>query len=169
MSTPIPLPLFKTALTDLPLDSLYAKYHELGNQMRHLERSNKELEGFVGDKECEEARVENGVVLGRFREMRGGIRWEVCGVRGVRWGGGDGEDVGVEEEGEGVEGRRDGGERGRDGEGVEERRNGGGGGRTGMNREGERERERRNGGGSGGTGMNGNTGDDGDDGEGVHL
>jgi hypothetical protein len=105
---PISPAQFRPAITDLPLENLFAKASEITNSITHLERSNAQLQTYsdsirsdttidgglreeVGDRECLEAIRENEVVIGRSRERLGLLREEVQ-RRGARWPGemGDG-------------------------------------------------------------------------------
>jgi hypothetical protein len=99
---PISPTQFQQAITDLPLENLFAKAAEITNSIIHLERSNAQLQSYsdsiradttisgdvreeVGDKECLDAIRENEVVIGRSRERLGLLREEVE-RRGARWG-----------------------------------------------------------------------------------
>ncbi|KAH9865441.1 hypothetical protein J1614_009025 [Plenodomus biglobosus] len=127
---PITPTRFASALTTLPLSSLYAKHAELSNQIAHLEASNQQLEAFArdnDDRECYEALLENREVLARFEERRGLIVREVGVVRGLPWRPDGEEGVGVSvAEGDGngngraagVEGAMGGGEVRRGGDGA---------------------------------------------------
>ncbi|KKY17793.1 hypothetical protein UCRPC4_g05426 [Phaeomoniella chlamydospora] len=85
---PISPAQFATALETLPLGNLYAKALELRNSLLHLQRSNEELRVFSqeagGDRDCEEAIMENEEVMDRMRERIGIIRDEVE-KRGASW------------------------------------------------------------------------------------
>lgn len=92
-STPIPPSQFSQALQDLPLESLYAKTHELNNSIAHLQRSNAALQEYSdsikndgsidarvraeGDQDCIDAIRENEVVIARQRERVVLIKGEV--------------------------------------------------------------------------------------------
>ncbi|CAE7010144.1 hypothetical protein CFE70_001848 [Pyrenophora teres f. teres 0-1] len=87
-ATPITFTRFSQALSDLSVESLYAKYSEITNQLAHLESSNKQLEEFArdnDDRDCYEALLENRVVMKRFEERREAIVNEVSIVRGLPW------------------------------------------------------------------------------------
>jgi len=87
-AAPITFTRFSQALPDLSVESLYAKYSELTNQLAHLESSNKQLEEFArenDDRDCYEALLENRVVMKRFEERREAIVNEVGVVRGLPW------------------------------------------------------------------------------------
>lgn len=87
-AAPITFARFSKALEDLSVESLYAKYSELTNQLTHLESSNKQLEEFArehDDKDCYEALMENKQVMKRFEERREAIKHEVRDVRGLPW------------------------------------------------------------------------------------
>jgi TolA-binding protein len=87
-SAPITFERFSKALEDLPVESLYAKYTELSNQIRHLESSNVQLEDFArehDDRDCYEALLENRQVMKRFEERKALIMHEVKDVRGLPW------------------------------------------------------------------------------------
>ncbi|KAF1941806.1 hypothetical protein EJ02DRAFT_454795 [Clathrospora elynae] len=87
-AAPITFTRFSAALSDLSVESLYAKYSELTNQLTHLESSNKQLEEFArenDDRDCYEALLENRVVMKRFEERKELIRNEVQDVRGLPW------------------------------------------------------------------------------------
>jgi hypothetical protein len=87
-AAPITFTRFSAALSDLPIESLYAKYSELSNQTTHLEDSNKQLEEFArenDDRDCYEALLENRQVVKRFEERKEAIRHEVSVVRGLPW------------------------------------------------------------------------------------
>lgn len=107
-SHPINPTAFASALTSLPLGSLYTKGAEIQNSISHLQRSNLELEQYIqeapgGDNDCEEAVKENEVVIERMRERIDLLKVEVEG-RGQSWMGGEEEgDV----DGEGGEGGND--------------------------------------------------------------
>ena len=88
-SRPIAAEAFAAALTELPLSAVYAKALEIQNSKVHLERSNAELRLFIqetpgGDKDCEEAVVENEDVIKRMVERIALVRAEVEG-RGQKW------------------------------------------------------------------------------------
>lgn len=88
-SRPISPEAFAAALTELPLSAVYAKALEIHNSMAHLERSNAELRLFIqetpgGDKDCEEAVVENEDVIKRMQERIVLVRAEVE-RRGQKW------------------------------------------------------------------------------------
>jgi hypothetical protein len=97
---PITPSRFSSALTDLPISSLYAKHAELTNNIAHMQSSNKQLEDFArenDDRDCYEALVENRQVIKRFEERIGLIRKEVVEIRGLPWrpqGGEDEEKIG---------------------------------------------------------------------------
>lgn len=87
-ATPITPARFASALTDLPISSLYAKHAELTNNIAHLESSNKQLEDFArehDDRDCYEALLENRQVMKSFNERMDLIRKEVEEVRGLPW------------------------------------------------------------------------------------
>jgi TolA-binding protein len=87
-AAPITFTRFSKALEDLSVESLYAKYSELTNQLTHLESSNKQLEEFArenDDRDCYEALLENKQVVKRFEERREAIKNEVKDVRGLPW------------------------------------------------------------------------------------
>ncbi|KAF2182178.1 hypothetical protein K469DRAFT_246045 [Zopfia rhizophila CBS 207.26] len=87
-SLPITASRFATALTDLPLSSLYAKASELRNSIAHLQKSNVELQEWVekeGDKDCYEAYVENQEVIKRMEERIEMVKKEVTEIRGLPW------------------------------------------------------------------------------------
>jgi hypothetical protein len=87
-AAPITFERFSKALEDLPVESLYAKYSELTNQITHLESSNKQLEEFArenDDRDCYEALLENRQVMKKFEERKELIRHEVNVVRGLPW------------------------------------------------------------------------------------
>jgi len=87
-ATPITAARFASALTDLPISSLYAKHAELTNNITHLESSNKQLEDFArenDDRDCYEALLENRQVMKNFNERMDLIRKEVEEVRGLPW------------------------------------------------------------------------------------
>lgn len=87
-AVPITFTRFSKALEDLSVESLYAKYSELTNQLTHLESSNKQLEEFArenDDRDCYEALMENKQVIKRFEERREAIKNEVKDVRGLPW------------------------------------------------------------------------------------
>lgn len=87
-AAPITFARFSKALEDLSVESLYAKYSELTNQLTHLESSNKQLEEFArehDDKDCYEALMENKQVMKRFEERKEAIKHEVRDVRGLPW------------------------------------------------------------------------------------
>ncbi|KAF2032548.1 hypothetical protein EK21DRAFT_37610, partial [Setomelanomma holmii] len=70
-ATPITPARFASALTDLPIDAIYAKHAELRNNITHMESSNKLLEDFArdnDDRDCYEALLENRQVIKRFEE-----------------------------------------------------------------------------------------------------
>ncbi|KAH7388640.1 hypothetical protein BKA66DRAFT_384207, partial [Pyrenochaeta sp. MPI-SDFR-AT-0127] len=76
---PITPSRFASALSDLPISSLYAKHAELTNQITHLESSNKQLEDFArenDDRDCYEALLENRQVMKRFEERKELIKKE---------------------------------------------------------------------------------------------
>jgi hypothetical protein len=97
---PITAAAFASALTDLPVENLYAKAFELNNSIAHLEQSNTQLKEYSdsikndaslaedvrreGDRDCEDAIKENDVVIARQRERIGLLRAEVE-RRGGRW------------------------------------------------------------------------------------
>jgi hypothetical protein len=85
---PITPARFASALTELPISSLYAKHAELTNNIAHLESSNKQLEDFArenDDRDCYEALLENRQVMKNFNERMELIRKEVEEVRGLPW------------------------------------------------------------------------------------
>ncbi|EMD88317.1 hypothetical protein COCC4DRAFT_57199 [Bipolaris maydis ATCC 48331] len=87
-AAPISFTRFSKALEDLSVESLYAKYSELTNQLMHLESSNQQLEEFArehDDKDCYEALLENKQVIKRFEERKEAIKHEVQDVRGLPW------------------------------------------------------------------------------------
>ncbi|KAJ8114027.1 hypothetical protein OPT61_g3990 [Boeremia exigua] len=87
-SRPITAARFATALTELPISSLYAKHAELSNNITHLESSNKQLEDYArenDDRDCYEALLENRQVMKNFNERMDMIRKEVEEVRGLPW------------------------------------------------------------------------------------
>lgn len=87
-AVPITPARFRTALEDLSISSLYAKYAELQNSIAHMESSNKQLEDFArenDDRECYEALLENKEVIKRFLERIELIKTEVIEVRGLPW------------------------------------------------------------------------------------
>lgn len=87
-ATPISAARFASALTDLPISSLYAKHVELTNNIAHLESSNKQLEDFArenDDRDCYEALLENRQVMKNFKERMDLIRKEVEEIRGLPW------------------------------------------------------------------------------------
>ena len=104
---PITAAAFASALTDLPVENLYAKAFELNNSIAHLERSNTQLKEYSdsikndaslaedvqreGDRDCEDAIKENDVVIARQRERIGLLKAEVE-RRGGRWHEAGGED-----------------------------------------------------------------------------
>ena len=114
---PITAAAFASALTDLPVENLYAKAFELNNSIAHLEHSNTQLKEYSdsikndsslaedvrreGDQDCEDAIKENDVVIARQRERIGLLRAEVE-RRGGRWheAGGEERPNGHVEEGE---------------------------------------------------------------------
>jgi hypothetical protein len=128
-TTPISPTRFASALSDLPIDSIYAKHAELRNSIAHMQSSNKQLEDYArdnDDRECYEAVLENRLVIKRFEERIDLLRREVVEVRGLPW-------KPREEEGEaeGGDGRavREGGNGGEggvitNGHGSQEQRNG---------------------------------------------
>ncbi|KAH8727580.1 hypothetical protein GQ44DRAFT_577462, partial [Phaeosphaeriaceae sp. PMI808] len=68
---PISRSRFASALSDLPIESVYAKYAELRNSITHMESSNKQLEDYArdnDDRDCYEALLENKQVITRFLE-----------------------------------------------------------------------------------------------------
>lgn len=97
---PITAAAFASALTDLPVENLYAKAFELSNSIAHLEHSNTQLKEYSdsikndaslaedvrreGDRDCEDAIRENDVVIARQRERIGLLKAEVE-RRGGRW------------------------------------------------------------------------------------
>ncbi|KAK2852140.1 hypothetical protein FQN49_005330 [Arthroderma sp. PD_2] len=88
-SRPIDPAAFAEAIQDLPLSSVFAKIAELENSTAHLEQSNVELRKFIqetpgGDKDCEEAVVENEGVIERMRERVHLVKLELE-RRGERW------------------------------------------------------------------------------------
>lgn len=88
-SLPITAAAFSAALKDLTIPSLYAKVSELHNSIAHLEQSNIELRQFLegepdGDKDCEEAIVENDEVVKRMLERIDLVKAEVE-ARGQQW------------------------------------------------------------------------------------
>ena len=87
-NTPITLTRFASALSDLPIDSIYAKYAELRNNIAHMESSNKQLEDYArenDDRDCYEALLENRQVIKRFLERIEALKREVGEVRGLPW------------------------------------------------------------------------------------
>ncbi|CAG5156718.1 uncharacterized protein ALTATR162_LOCUS4514 [Alternaria atra] len=87
-AAPITFTRFSKALEDLSVESLYAKYSEITNQLTHLESSNKQLEEFArenDDRDCYEALLENKQVMKRFEDRREAIKNEVKDVRGLPW------------------------------------------------------------------------------------
>jgi hypothetical protein len=116
---PITAAAFASALTDLPVENLYAKVFELNNSIAHLEHSNTQLKEYSdsikndsslaedvrreGDRDCEDAIKENDVVIARQRERIGLLKAEVE-RRGGRWheAGGEERPNGHVEEGEEV-------------------------------------------------------------------
>jgi TolA-binding protein len=87
-SAPITFERFSKALEDLSVESLYAKYTELSNQITHLTSSNVQLEEFArehDDRDCYEALLENRQVMKRFEERKALIMHEVKDVRGLPW------------------------------------------------------------------------------------
>jgi hypothetical protein len=123
---PITAAAFASALTDLPVENLYAKAFELNNSIAHLEHSNTQLKEYSdsikndsslaedvrreGDRDCEDAIKENDVVIARQRERIGLLKAEVE-RRGGRWheAGGEERPNGQVEEEEVVAGRGSGG------------------------------------------------------------
>jgi hypothetical protein len=97
---PITLTRFASALSDLPIDAIYAKHTELRSNIAHMEASNVQLEDFArenDDRDCYEALMENRATIKRFEERIVALQEEVV-ARGLRW-------RPVEEEGkEGVNG-----------------------------------------------------------------
>jgi hypothetical protein len=97
---PITPAAFAAALTDLPVENLYAKAFELSNSIAHLEHSNTQLQEYSdsikndtslsedvrrdGDRDCEEAIKENDVVISRQKERIGLLKAEVE-RRGGSW------------------------------------------------------------------------------------
>jgi hypothetical protein len=84
---PITLTRFASALSDLPIDAIYAKHTELRNNIAHMEASNVQLEDFArenDDRDCYEALMENRATIKRFEERIVALREEVVG-RGLRW------------------------------------------------------------------------------------
>ena len=115
---PITAAAFASALTDLPVENLYAKAFEINNSIAHLEHSNTQLKEYSdsikndsslavdvrreGDRDCEDAIKENDVVIARQRERIGLLKAEVE-RRGGRWheaGGEERPNGHVDEEGE---------------------------------------------------------------------
>ena len=92
-STPIPLPRFAEAITDLPLSNLHFKAAEIRNSIAHLKVSNQELKDFAdgGDQDCAKALSENREVIESMEERILLLRREVE-RRGYTWG----EDEGLE-------------------------------------------------------------------------
>ncbi|KAI9801987.1 MAG: hypothetical protein M1825_003043 [Sarcosagium campestre] len=86
-ATPISSGAFATAIHDLPLDRLHGVAAETQNSMRHLVRSNDQLEPFAaqGDQDCRDAIRENQEVIARMEERLRLLRVEVES-RGMRWG-----------------------------------------------------------------------------------
>jgi hypothetical protein len=97
---PITSAAFAAALTDLPVENLYAKAFELNNSIAHLEHSNIQLKEYSdsikndtslsedvrqgGDRDCEDAIKENDVVIARQKERIELLKAEVE-RRGGRW------------------------------------------------------------------------------------
>lgn len=85
---PISPTQFATAVTDLPVENLYAKVVEIRNSVAHLERSNKELREYsdsvAGDADCLAAVRENEEVIGRMDDRIELVRKEVE-RRGQKW------------------------------------------------------------------------------------
>lgn len=91
---------FSLAITDLPLENIYTKAHEITNSIAHLQQSNKVLQEYSdsikedasldagvrakGDRDCIEAIRENEVVIGRQKERVRLLKGEVE-RRGQRW------------------------------------------------------------------------------------
>ncbi|KAH7080570.1 hypothetical protein BKA63DRAFT_563250 [Paraphoma chrysanthemicola] len=87
-TTPISPTRFASALTDLPISSIYAKHAELRNSITHMQSSNAQLEDYArdnDDRECYEAVLENREVMKRFEERIELLRREVVEVRGLPW------------------------------------------------------------------------------------
>jgi hypothetical protein len=87
-ATPITLTRFSSALSDLPIESIYGKYSELRNNITHMESSNKQLEEFArenDDRDCYEALLENRQVIKRFEERIDALKKEVTEIRGLPW------------------------------------------------------------------------------------
>ena len=111
---PITAEAFTSAITDLPIENLYAKAFELSNSIAHLEYSNTQLKDYSdsikndislaedvrreGDRDCEDAIKENDVVIARQNERIGLLKSEVE-RRGGRW-----HEAGAEEEKEAANG-----------------------------------------------------------------
>jgi hypothetical protein len=84
---PITLTRFASALSDLPIDAIYAKHTELRNNVAHMEVSNVQLEDFArenDDRDCYEALMENRATIKRFEERIVALQEEVV-ARGLRW------------------------------------------------------------------------------------
>jgi len=97
---PITAAAFAAALTDLPVENLYAKAFELNNSIAHLQHSNTQLQEYSdsikndtslaedvrrdGDRDCEDAIRENDIVIARQKERVGLLKAEVE-RRGGRW------------------------------------------------------------------------------------
>jgi hypothetical protein len=84
---PITLTRFASALSDLPIDAIYAKHTELRNNITHMEASNVQLEDFArenDDRDCYEALMENRATIKRFEERIVALQEEVV-ARGLRW------------------------------------------------------------------------------------
>lgn len=102
---PITLTRFASALSDLSIESIYAKHSELRNNIAHMESSNIQLEEFArehDDRDCYEALLENRQVIKRFEERIEALRNEVMEVRGLPW-------RPIEDEGKGVKTKVNGG------------------------------------------------------------
>jgi hypothetical protein len=87
-AAPITLTRFSSALSDLPIESIYGKYSELRNNITHMESSNKQLEEFArenDDRDCYEALLENRQVIKRFEERIEALKKEVTEIRGLPW------------------------------------------------------------------------------------
>lgn len=87
-TTPITLTRFSSALSELPIDAIYAKHAELRNSITHMQASNQQLEDYArdnDDRECYEALLENRQVIKRFEERIQALRREVQEVRGMLW------------------------------------------------------------------------------------
>ncbi|KAI5285552.1 hypothetical protein KEM54_000479 [Ascosphaera aggregata] len=88
-SQPITPQAFALALKDLDAAMIYGKACEIRNSLRHLQRSNEEMRGYIeegsdGREVFQEAIAENAVVIERMKE-----RIELCRLeverRGAKW------------------------------------------------------------------------------------